>query len=108
MVPCTSCLHHIFNVVVGRHILVLVQVVAVGTAQSEIFSHTLSIGVTICFGIAPGLQHVIIRIHGLQSLGVLLNLVVHVVLHLCNTFTLGSFRGHKNNTISTTGTVDGC
>ena len=54
------------------------------------------------------MEHVVVGVLHVGSVRRLLDLVVHVVLHLGLAVTLRTLRGNQDNTVSTAGTVDGC
>ena len=82
MVPAVSCLHHIVHVIVNADVLIFVQMVAVGTAKSEIRSDALTVGLTVCLGITPVVEHIVVGILHLGRVRWSLNLIVHIVLYL--------------------------
>ena len=83
-----GCLQDIVHVVVNADVLVFVQVVAVGTAKSEIRSHALTVGLTVCLGITPVVEHIIVGILHLGLVRRSLYLIIHIILHLGCSFTL--------------------
>ena len=54
------------------------------------------------------MQYIAICALNVQRRRGLLNLIVHVVLHLGLAVALRTFGGYQDNTVGTTGTIDSC
>ena len=107
VVPGVRTAEQVVLIVVGTHVAVFLQVVAVLAAQTKILGYIGSVAITIRCGVAPVAQHIVVSAFGIVSSRFLLGRVVHVVLHLCLAF-LGALGGDHDDTIGTTRTIDGC
>ena len=107
VVPSVRTAEQVVLIVVGTHVAVFLQVVAVLAAQTKILGNVGAILVTIRGGIAPVAQYVVVGAFSVVGSRLLLYRVVHVVLHLCLAF-LGALGGDHDDAIGTTRTIDGC
>ena len=107
VVPSVRTAEQVVLIVMGTHVAVLLQVVAVCAAQTKILGNVGTVAVTIRCGIAPVAQHIVVGAFSVVSSRLLLYRVVHIVLHLCLAF-LGALGGDHDDTIGTTRTIDGC
>ena len=105
VVPGVGGTHQILHIVVGRYILVVVQVVAVGRTEAIVLCNVTAIAGTIKGQIRPGVIDVLVSALGFDEFGIPLCLIINTILHHGLAF-LGTLGGDEDYTVGTTGTID--